>query len=953
MKRYRAVDAPPKFRRTAKGRGGRIGESVYFSRFFNAYNLVYLKFFLMWVGCITLDFLIGFRFELLWPLWLLVRHLYESFRIHAFSSSLQYSAFSVFFVCVTATSDLVCYLFIPIQVLIFLASTYVWVQFVYQASDRGVCLPSIFLWALFIIFEYSVRYRFDNATWYLTRTSWVTAGLFPSTADSVSVGSPSSASSTSSPRLELYRPFAAHCIGFPVVTLGFRVKSFFSNWRMRIRREEVRRQNEFYERILADALPASFESRKHFISSRSHFSIEQQEAFEFDSNSGFATTEFLNGLDGPQATPPRLSSNSSTQFAAICAAPLNTSASGITSSFSSLPQNTSTATPNSIMGNLPKKQQRLSKQTKQQNGTLKRNGVANTGKSWRCADNAVMNSSCSVTNKVRKLFINAFRLCCLFVLSTIGYIFSSLTPSMQQTIERLMSKLRGNSNSVGGQDDIISSSGDGSNIAEEDDWERDSNYYQTINLDSNVLQSGKRRGRRPRGLSTLSSNSTTTINEQHQQSSSTAKTPTNSSCSISYANGDLSITPSAGSSGISFLIGNDLALTESGEQIRDNAMKMSELKHLLKQKQILEQSMEKLRNELKISRHGENDLRSQLASAQQQEQSTRCEWRQYEREHKQKLEQLEQKGRQLNKQNEHFKTNIQALEKRVGDLQLKKLEIERELANERLAKQQQLNAAVDHSNRNTQENGEQHKQKLINMDKELKHLKREMKNKDEFCTKLEEEIRRLTTFRNEESTQIEALRQKNFLLEQTLSAENRLKQDLFRALNDSKAEIASMKAQLRAKHTKDQADMMNAFTSTPSENSIFQNGFVTKGGGDKENSSSLSTGSSPIQQQQHFPSQNTQKSLTPPPLSVASSTLNLEQLLQATQNMSYSLGPIVNSNGITGCCSVTQNVPITTSSPYINSEASEMLAVGGHRCGATNSGSNTNTANNKNYGSGQ
>jgi hypothetical protein len=42
----------------------------------------------------------------------------------------------------------------------------------------------------------------------------------------------------------------------------------------------------------------------------------------------------------------------------------------------------------------------------------------------------------------------------------------------------------------------------------------------------------------------------------------------------------------------------------------------------------------------------------------------------------------------------------------------------------------------------------------------------------------------------------EQLRQKNFLLEQTLSAENRLKQDLFRALNDSKAEIASIKGSL-------------------------------------------------------------------------------------------------------------------------------------------------------------
>jgi hypothetical protein len=47
---------------------------------------------------------------------------------------------------------------------------------------------------------------------------------------------------------------------------------------MRIRREEVRRQNEFYERILADAIPTSFENRKHYISSRSHLSMEQQEA---------------------------------------------------------------------------------------------------------------------------------------------------------------------------------------------------------------------------------------------------------------------------------------------------------------------------------------------------------------------------------------------------------------------------------------------------------------------------------------------------------------------------------------------------------------------------------------------------------------------------------------------------------------------------------------------------
>jgi len=70
--------------------------------------------------------------------------------------------------------------------------------------------------------------------------------------------------------------------------------------------------------------------------------------------------------------------------------------------------------------------------------------------------------------------------------------------------------------------------------------------------------------------------------------------------------------------------------------------------------------------------------------------------------------------------------------------------------------------------------------------------------------------------------------------------------------------------------------MMNAFSAS---NSLFHN---TTGG-------SSSTGSSPTQQHpaQQFSTAIThqQKSLTPPPISMASSPINLEQLLQATQNM--------------------------------------------------------------------
>jgi hypothetical protein len=102
-------------------------------------------------------------------------------------------------------------------------------------------------------------------------------------------------------------------------------------------------------------------------------------------------------------------------------------------------------------------------------------------------------------------------------------------------------------------------------------------------------------------------------------------------------------------------------------------------------------------------------------------------------------------------------------------------------------------------------------------------------------------------------------------------------------------ENSSLPAQLRAKQSKDQSDMMSAFSAG---NSLFSN---AAGGGASAGGGGSSTGSSPTQQhqqqQQHFPStpslsqQQQQKSLTPPPLSVGNSTFNLEQLLQATQNM--------------------------------------------------------------------
>lgn len=51
-------------------------------------------------------------------------------------------AFSVFFVCVAFTSDIICLLFIPVQWLFFAASTYVWVQYVWHTGEYS---PSFWL----------------------------------------------------------------------------------------------------------------------------------------------------------------------------------------------------------------------------------------------------------------------------------------------------------------------------------------------------------------------------------------------------------------------------------------------------------------------------------------------------------------------------------------------------------------------------------------------------------------------------------------------------------------------------------------------------------------------------------------------------------------------------------------------------------------------------------------
>lgn len=98
----------------------------------------------------------NFRFEYLWPFWLLCRSVFDSYKYKGL-------AFSFLFICIAITSDLLCLFFIPLSWIFFVASTFCWVQFVYwiHTEKGGICLPTILIWLLFVWMEAKVRWK-DN-----------------------------------------------------------------------------------------------------------------------------------------------------------------------------------------------------------------------------------------------------------------------------------------------------------------------------------------------------------------------------------------------------------------------------------------------------------------------------------------------------------------------------------------------------------------------------------------------------------------------------------------------------------------------------------------------------------------------------------------------------------------------------------------------------------------------
>ncbi|CAL8104341.1 unnamed protein product [Calicophoron daubneyi] len=174
----------------------------------------YFKILVIWATILMLDFFTDFRFEFIYSCWLFVRSVSDSFRY-------QGLAFALFFTLIAMTSDLMCYFLVPTTLVYLLGSSFVWVQLVWQA-DRGVYGPTVVLCLLFVYVEIAVRLR-DPKNLPLS--------------------------------IDFCRPFAAHCIGYPAVTLGFGLKSLVVH-HLRLRQQRsVEVQNMSFFAILDEALP--------------------------------------------------------------------------------------------------------------------------------------------------------------------------------------------------------------------------------------------------------------------------------------------------------------------------------------------------------------------------------------------------------------------------------------------------------------------------------------------------------------------------------------------------------------------------------------------------------------------------------------------------------------------------------------------------------------------------
>ncbi|XP_026885011.2 macoilin-2 [Electrophorus electricus] len=619
----------------------RITEGIYGSTF------LYLKFLVVWALVLLADFVLEFRFEYLWPFWLFIRSVYDSFRY-------QGLAFSVFFVCVAFTSDIICLLFIPVQWLFFAASTYVWVQYVWH-TERGVCLPTVSLWILFVYIEAAIRFK-DLKDFHV----------------------------------DLCRPFAAHCIGYPVVTLGFGFKSYVS-YKMRLRKQkEVQKENEFYMQLLQQALPPEQQMLQK----------QEREA------EGAAAAKGVHDTDSPPVA-----------------------------------QNGSAGGRKPTPSPLPELEYREKERAKAESRESKKQLNQNQNQNHHSVSSVLSVADCR-TQELE------------YMENHVGG-------------ERLSSsKLLGSTENLLLKEDNSSSSCSSSSSNSSKNYKNHATGGGVAGGNSSPRGHGTANGSVPSSTVTPSSSSSSGKGEKKQK------------CGGGKGAG-------------------------SHRDPVDNCIPNNQLSRpeaLVR----LEQDVKKLKADLQASRQTEQDLRGQLGSLGNAERSVRVELSQLRHEN----ELLQNKLHSAVQAKQKDKQTLGQLEKRLKVEQEARAAVERQLAEEKKRKKlEEATAAraVALAAASRGECTESLRRKISELETECKKLTLDIKVKEDMIRELELKVQELHKYKeNEKDTEVlmsalSAMQEKTQHLENSLSAETRIKLDLFSALGDAKRQLEIAQGQILQK----------------------------------------------------------------------------------------------------------------------------------------------------------
>jgi len=267
----------------------------------------------------------------------------------------------------------------------------------------------------------------------------------------------------------------------------------------------------------------------------------------------------------------------------------------------------------------------------------------------------------------------------------------------------------------------------------------------------------------------------------------------------------------------------DTSSTASLSTERQLSQSTAHLAKTIERVRLLELDVERHRGEARVARLGENDARNQLSAATAGERTATKEANTW----KCKADQLDAKLQNERRARDHERHTLQTLEKRLVEEQRLRTAADTTLERERRATKKADEARPVGERKVVVECGEACRARRREHETETKHMRRDLRARDEQLGAQERELVELRHYKDGNNMvsarlrftehqasrgfgamrhtltvqealmfSLQAFKDKNVHLEKSLRAENSLKQDLFSALGEAKHQIDTYKSEL-------------------------------------------------------------------------------------------------------------------------------------------------------------